>query len=88
MFRGRRKGDPDTKSGLGKIVIGRAARRKKLTLLYAFLLRKSVCSKNWVRQNNQISNLHVIYAEIEKITTTITKKKSAVPRGSGKMNFQ
>ena len=29
VFRGRRKGDPDTKSGLGKIVIARAARRKK-----------------------------------------------------------
>ena len=30
VFRGRRKGDPDTKSGLGKIVIARAARRKNL----------------------------------------------------------
>ena len=50
VFRGRRKGDPDTRSGLGKIVIARAARRKKLTLLYAFLLRKSLCSKNWVSE--------------------------------------
>ena len=41
VFRGRRKGDPDTKSGLGKIVIARAARRKNLTLFYPFLLRKS-----------------------------------------------
>ena len=30
LLRGGRKGDPDTKSGLGKIVIARAARRKNV----------------------------------------------------------
>ena len=36
VFRGRRKGDPDTKSGLGKIVIARAARRKNFKFALKF----------------------------------------------------
>ena len=40
-------------------------RKETFTLLYPFLRRKSLCSKNRIRQNSQISNLQVIYAQIK-----------------------